>query len=156
MKSLIVLAALFCNQLTYSAEFVSIGGKSYSVSLQEFSPKICPQDGPTGPEWKAVKFLTSSTFDLTYNLLVAKCQTDCNQDQTCKQVCVSDNATVQKNKGRAMKAVFKFFRDFPPARQSTHCSAVRSEICEQKCVNEGTFDANSCLIGCNQYYGMFD
>jgi len=154
MKILIVLAALFCSQLTYSAEIVSIGGKSYSVSLQEFSAKLCPQDGPTGPEWKAVKFLTASTFDLTYNKLVARCQTDCNQDQTCKQLCVPDTPTVQENKGRAMKAVFKFFRDFPPARQPT-CSE-RSEICEQKCVNEGTFDANSCLIGCIQYYGMFD
>ncbi len=156
MKCLFALAALFCGQFAYSAAIVSIDGKAYSVSLQEFEPKLCPQDGPSGPDWAAIKFLTASVFGQTYNVILAKCQTDCDQDSACRQACVSDVATVQEHKGAAMKAVFKFFRDFPPARQSAQCSAVRSEICERKCVDESAFDTQSCLIGCNQYYGMFD
>jgi hypothetical protein len=46
MKYLFGLTGLFLSQFAYSAAVVSIAGKTYSVELQQFQPKDCPEDSP--------------------------------------------------------------------------------------------------------------
>lgn len=150
-----IFIAILLAQTAFSTSVVSVGGKSYSIALQEFELKICPQDAPNGPEWGAIKFVAISGFSNSYNISVGKCKADCGQDNTCQHACVSDQSHVQKHKAFAMKVLFKYFRDFPPARQSMQCSAVH-EFCEQKCLDENAFNAQECLIGCNQYHEIFD
>lgn len=71
MKYLIALTGLILSQFACSAEVVSIAGKTYSIELQQFEPKVCPQDRPSGPEWAALRFNVSAKFGFGYNVAVA-------------------------------------------------------------------------------------